>query len=528
MSGVDRSSQDEPVPFGSLFFHVRRGWGAPVWVRGLLLAMVAGCTTVGPDFKSPTLTRGVSVLPDSPAQGTVVGADDQHFVAGQTGSQDWWKTYRCAELDRLVQIALDQNPTVEAARATLVQAGENAAAIQDNLTLPTVDAQLAQTRQRFSTAAFGLPGGQAYLFNLTNASVNVSYPLDVFGGNRRQVEALQAQHEMQAHLWQAARETLIANVVTTVVREASLRAQLDATNALLQAQGELLDLTRQRQGMGALSLNEVAEPQAELAQSRANREALALQLDQIRHQLAAYLGQYPAQNPLPEFHLEDLHLPQFLPQAVPSALLRQRPDIRASEAQWHQATANLGVTIAGAYPNLTLTGSMGAMALSPGALFSPASSVWSFGAGVVQPIFHGGALSAAKRAAEAAVQSAAAQYRNTVVQAFRSVADVLRALTHDAATLEAERSIMEARQQSLGLADQQYQLGGISYPALLAARVQDAQARMGIAQAQGTRLADTAAFYLALGGEVDPVAVAQATSGSPSSSSGQSAPPEAR
>ncbi|MBW8066485.1 MAG: hypothetical protein GJU73_03485, partial [Ferrovum sp.] len=271
-------------------------------MSGLLLAMVAGCTTVGPDFKSPTLTRGVPVLPDSPAQGTVVGADDQHFVAGQTGSQDWWKTYRCAELDRLVQIALDQNPTVEAARATLVQAGENATAIQDNLTLPTVDAQLAQTRQRFSTAAFGLPGGQAYLFNLTNASVNVSYPLDVFGGNRRQVEALQAQHEMQAHLWQAARETLIANVVTTVVREASLRAQLDATNALLQAQGELLDLTRQRQGMGALSLNEVAEPQAELAQSRANREALALQLDQIRHQLAAYLGQYPAQNPLPEFH----------------------------------------------------------------------------------------------------------------------------------------------------------------------------------------------------------------------------------
>ncbi|VAY89439.1 hypothetical protein CARN8_6730007 [mine drainage metagenome] len=145
------------------------------------------------------------------------------------------------------------------------------------------------------------------------------------------------------------------------------------------------------------------------------------------------------------------------------------------------------MTIAGAYPNLTLTGDMGAMALTPGALFSPASSVWSLGAGVVQPIFHGGALSAAKRGAEAAVQSAAAQYRNTVVQAFRTVADVLRALTHDAATLEAERSIMEIRQQSLDLADQQYRLGGISYPALLAARVQDAQAGSGCPGPYGGR-----------------------------------------
>ncbi|WP_434782500.1 efflux transporter outer membrane subunit [Ferrovum myxofaciens] len=527
MSGVGRSSQNRSDRSSLPFFRGLRRSGARILGRGMILALVTGCTTVGPDFKSPTLAKGVSVLPASSPQVGGAEGDAQHFVAGQTGSQDWWKSYGCPDLDGLVQIALDQNPTVEAARATLIQAGENATAIQDNLTLPTVDAQFAQTRQRFSTAAFGMPGGQIYQFNLSNASVNVSYPLDVFGGNRRQVEALQAQHEMQAHLWQAARETLIANVVTTVVREASLRAQLDATNALLQAQGELLDLTRQRQGMGALSLNEMAEPQAELAQSRANREVLALQLEQIRHQLAAYLGQYPAQNSLPEFHLADLHLPQFLPQAVPSALLRQRPDIRASEAQWHQATANLGVTIAGAYPNLTLTGDMGAMALTPGALFSPASSVWSLGAGVVQPIFHGGALSAAKRGAEAAVQSAAAQYRNTVVQAFRTVADVLRALTHDAATLEAERSIMEIRQQSLDLADQQYRLGGISYPALLAARVQDAQALMGVAQAQGVRLADTAAFYLALGGEVDPAAVAQATPVSPSSSA-QSALPDAR
>ncbi len=306
---------------------------------------------------------------------------------------------------------------------------------------------------------------------------------------------------MQAHLWQAARETLAANVVTTVVREAMLRAQIEETQTQVRSQSELLSLARQRQQLGALSVNDLAQPQTDLAQDRSSELALLQQLDQTRHQLAAYLGQYPAQHDLPQFRLEDLHLPAELPSVVPSAMLRQRPDIRASEAQWHAANANLGVTIAGAYPDLKLTGNMGAMALTPGALFSPASSVWGLGVGVVQPLFHGGALAAQERSARAAVDAAAAQYRQTVVDAFRSMADVLRALDHDAATEGAQQEAEQGQRETLRLTERQYQLGGVSYPQLLAARQQEAARRSAVAAAKGARLADTAAFFLALGGE---------------------------
>lgn len=456
--------------------------------------VLAGCTTVGPDFIRPELASDTSVLP------AIATLPAQRFEASAT-RQSWWQAYRCSALDQVVALALQQNPTVAAAQASLIQAGEYAAAMRDNLTVPTVDAQLGQTRERMSTAAFGLPGGQSYTFSLTNASVNVAYPLDIFGGNRRKIEALEAQHEGQAHLWQVARETLVANVVTTVVREATLRAQLEQTNHLIQAQTEALGLVRQRQQLGALSLNDLAQPEADLALNRSNAQALAQQLDQTRHQLAAYLGQYPQQRALPEFHLRDLHLPSDLPSAVPSQLVHQRPDILASEANWHAVTANLGVTISGAYPDVTLTGSMGALALTPGALFNASSAVWSLGAGVVQPLFHGGALKAEERSARAAVAAAAAQYRQTVVDAFRTVADVLRALDHDAGTEQAQHQAEQTQQQSLSLIEQQYQLGGVSYPTLLLAREQEAQRQMGVATAQGARLADTAAFFLALGGE---------------------------
>lgn len=463
---------------------------------GLVGTLLAGCTTVGPDFVPASVDSHVAALTQP---GSLPG---QRFDGHRQAF--WWQAYGCEPLNGLVQIALEQNPTVEAARASLIQAAEYAAALRDNLTLPTADAQLSQTRQRLSTAEFGLPGGQAYTFSLTNAAVNVSYPLDVFGGNRRRIESQEAQHEVQVHLWQAARETLAANVVTTVVREATLRAQLQATDELVAAQREMLELSRQRQSLGSLSLNDLSQPEAALAQSLANRNVLEQQLDQTRHQLAAYLGQYPNQSVLPEFTLAQLHLPAHVPTTIPSELIHQRPDIRASEAQWHAATANLGVTISGAYPDITLNGSMGALALTPGNLFNAASQVWSLGAGIAQPLFHGGALEAEERGARASVDAAAAQYRQTVVDAFRSVADVLRALAHDADTLTTQQRSEQSQFQTLQLTQQQYQWGGVSYPVLLSARQQEAQQRFAVAGVEGARMADTAALYLALGAE-DPL-----------------------
>ena len=180
--------------------------------------------------------------------------------------------------------------------------------------------------------------------------------------------------------------------------------------------------------------------------------------------------------------------------------MRQRPDIRAAEALLHAASAEIGVATANLYPQLTLTGSYGSEAAKLNTLFTGSTAVWSLGAGLLQPLFHGGELTAKRRAAVAAYDQAEAQYRATVLQAFQNVADVLRALDADARTLAAQADAEEAARDSFDLTQKQFQLGAVSYLSLLNAERQHQQARIGLIQAQAVRFADTAALFQALGG----------------------------
>ena len=203
---------------------------------------------------------------------------------------------------------------------------------------------------------------------------------------------------------------------------------------------------------------------------------------------------------MPQFALESLTLPEQLPVSLPSALVRQRPDIRASEEALHQASAAIGVATAAQYPQFTLSGSYGSSATSFGKLFESDTNVWNLAAGIAQPIFNGGALSARRRAAEAAYDAAAAQYRATVLTAFQNVADTLRALDADAAALKSQAEAEALARETLTLAEQQYKLGGISYLALLDAQRSYQQTHISLVQAQAARYADTAALFQALGG----------------------------
>ncbi|MEJ2039236.1 MAG: efflux transporter outer membrane subunit, partial [Desulfosarcinaceae bacterium] len=186
--------------------------------------------------------------------------------------------------------------------------------------------------------------------------------------------------------------------------------------------------------------------------------------------------------------------------SLPSTLVRQRPDIRASEALLHTASAQVGVATANLFPRITLTGSYGSEANDTSNLFKSESTVWNIGAGLLQPIFQGGALRAKRRAAMAAFDQALAVYRQTVLQAFRNVADALRALDTDARTLMAQAEAEKAAGETLALAKKQYQYGAASYLSLLNAQRQYQQARISLIQAQAARYSDTAALFQALGG----------------------------
>ncbi|QIE27108.1 Outer membrane protein OprM (plasmid) [Caballeronia sp. SBC1] len=467
-----------------------------------LAASLASCM-VGPDYRTPaapaTDTYTPAPLPEQTASAPGAAGVPQRFAAGQDIPAEWWALFHCEPLDALIRQALANSPNIASAQAALRQARENFKAQAGGTLLPSVDAQLGATREKLSGLGFGEPGLSEDL-NLYNASVNVSYKLDIFGGARRELEALHAQIDYQSFQLQAAYLALTANIVTAAVREASLRAQIEATERIAADEADQFGVLSQQLDLGGVSRTAVLAQQTLLAQTRATLPPLRQSLDQVRHQLSVLAGMLPSDPTLPEFRLDMFSLPQTLPVSLPSALVRQRPDILAADAVLHQASAQVGVATAAMYPQITLSASYGSEALTPAQVFNAGSTIWSLGAGLLQPVFHGGQLSAQKRAAEAAYEQAGAQYRETVLLAFQNVADSLRALDHDASGLKAQTEAWRAASESLDLTRGQYRVGGVSYLSLLDAQRQYQQTVTSLAQAQASRYADTAALFQALGG----------------------------
>jgi len=466
-------------------------------------AAMCGCA-VGPDFHVPAAPVAAgytaTTLPAQTAAAPVTGGAAQRFMAGAEIPAQWWELFHNPDLDRVIRQALNDNPTLAAAQATLLQARENLRARSGTEYYPSVDASFTGTRQQATGAAFGQPGAGAFIFSLFNASVGVSYTLDLFGGGRRELEGLRSQVDYQRFQLEGAYLTLASNIVTTAVKEASLRAQLKATREIITLQERQVALVERQFQLGGAARADILAQQAQLAQTRTSLPPLEKDLAQTRNLLAVYTGKLPSEAALPEFDLEKLNLPGELPLSLPSSLVRQRPDIRASEELLHAASAQVGVATANLYPQITLNGSMGSQATRIQDLFSSGTFIWSLGAGLTQPLFHGGELTAKRRAAIAALDQAWAQYRGTVLQAFQNVADVLQALESDAAALKAQSEAERSARDSLELTQRQFTLGAVSYLSLLNAERQHQQALLGLVQAQAARFADSAALFQALGG----------------------------
>ena len=466
-------------------------------VSWLLLAtmMLTGCTTVGPDFKAPA----------APA---VAGYTRQQLpasvVSGLVVAPDWWTVFGSARLDALVARALRNSPTLAAAAATLRHAQQLHQAQAGDTLYPTVNAKLGASRNQINSASFGQKGNTETLYNLYNVGAVVNYNLDLFGGNRRALEALAAQADYQGFQLSGARLTLAGNVVTTVFVQSQLGEQIVATEAILRDQQKQLDIARQRLALGATAKADVLTLQTQVAQTRATLPPLRNKLEQADHLLAALTGQAPGAADIPRFTLAEFTPPARLPLVVPSELVRRRPDIQASAALLHVATAQYGVAVSSLYPQINLSASLATQALTTGALFGPGSMIWNLAGQLAQPLFNGG-LKAGSNAAEASMQAAGANYQETVLEALRSVADVLRQLDNDAQALQAQTAADTSAQESLRLVQEQYRLGAASYLQLLTAQQQFQQTRIGLIAAQAARLADSAALYQAMGGgELEP------------------------
>jgi NodT family efflux transporter outer membrane factor (OMF) lipoprotein len=363
-----------------------------------------------------------------------------------------------------------------------------------------VSGSFSAARAKTSNELSPVPNASVFQYSLFTPEVSVSFVPDVFGLNRRTVESLKAQQEQARFALAATNITLSSNVAATAIQEASLRAQIDATNELIKINTNMLDILRSQYAKGYASELDVAAQESQLAQVAATLPPLLKQLAQQRDLLAVLAGDFPDKDLPEKFELSNLHLPQELPVSLPSKLVEQRPDVHQAEENLHSASALIGVARANRIPSFNLTGNIGGMALAFGNIFAAGNGFRDVSAGVTEPIFEGGTLMHRERAARAAYVQADEQYRSTVLTAFQNVADTLNALQQDADGLKAADASKDAAAVTLDLAKKQFQAGYANYLGLLSAEQAYQQAVVNLAQAEGNRYADTAALFQALGG----------------------------
>jgi NodT family efflux transporter outer membrane factor (OMF) lipoprotein len=463
----------------------------------LLLSTVAlaGCA-VGPRYVAPappaqqsyTAAPAIRIAPAGPGQ------PEQTIVADAPLPAEWWTRFGSPDLDRTVALALANNRTIAAAQASLSRAAEHIAVARGGL-FPQLDATAGAVHNQYGAIFLGPEAFTFPRFNAYTGGVGVSYDPDVFGGVHRSIERASADAAVERAGLDAVRLNVTGDTVVEALQIASIRAQIDVINGVLDADRQTLELVRTAHASGVASDIDVTTAQSQLDHDRTLLPPLQQDLNLAQDALPVLVGKAPADWSAPDFALDRFMLPHDLPLSVPSALVRQRPDIVAAEARLHAANAAVGAATADLYPRFTISGSFA----EQGLLTGPAGAAWSLMGGISAPLFHGGALTARKRAAQDAYAAAYAQYQQTVLTAFRQVADSLHALSNSAEAVRTQQQALASADAALRLTRLGYGVGNAGIIQVLDAQRLRQLAQLGLVQARTQRYLATVRLYLALG-----------------------------
>jgi NodT family efflux transporter outer membrane factor (OMF) lipoprotein len=459
---------------------------------------LAGCTLFGPDRKPPPMPSPEHYSVDrQPLQLPVADGVAQKIEQTARPVPQWWLAYQSDELNSLVEEGLENSPSLAAAQSTLKAAREQLRQqIGDNL-FPSIDVSFAPSRQR----ALGipiLPDQQTFLYNVFAAQAQASYTFDFFGAAFLADRALAGQINQQTLQLEATRRALATNIVTATINAAALHEEVVATEQLVALGEQRAQQTAAKYRLGSATRDEMLAAEQDAANAAATLPALRAQALAVRHTQAVLIGRTPDKAPEP-LALDALHLPETVPVSVASDLLHQRPDILAAEAAVRATADEAGAATAAMFPSLSLSASYGHGGFDWSSFTSPEGKIWSVGATLTQPLFHGGALLARKRQYQATYAAAVANYKQTVLSAFKNVADTLVSLDEDANTLVQVQRAENAARDTSANTEARYKLGGTPFYATLTAGQQYQSAHVQYVRARAARLADTAALFDSMG-----------------------------
>ena len=452
------------------------------------LLSLSACT-VGPDF----------MRPDVQIKGWIAQQNQQDVITA------WWRVFNDPVLDDLIEDVAQDNLDIQIARARIAESRALKGIARAPL-LPNFgsDGSLSRTKQSENNPQFiQAPGIDIPQIQETyKAGFDASWEIDLFGGNRRALEAASARLGSAEALRRDVVLSVLAETARNYVtlRGGQKRLTLLKKNADLQAQ--TADLVSKQVKIGIARDVDLARAQAQLENTRAQIPAVEAQIRNTAYRLAVLTGRQPvallevleASAPLPAPE-------EVIPVGLKSDLLRRRPDIQIAERELEAATADIGVAVAELYPSFNLTGSFGYLAAdSLGDLIKGASEQWFFTPFIDFPIFKGGRLRANIKAAEARESQAALDYEQTVLRALEETESALVSYAKEQETRARLRRSVEASVRAANLAGKLYDKGLADFIDVLQAERDLSMAENNLVKSETRVLTNLIALYKALGG----------------------------
>ena len=452
--------------------------------NSILLALLLGGCAVGPNYKRP----------DVNAPPAFRGAGSE---TNSLGDLVWWQVFQDTNLQQLIHQALTNSYDVRIAEARVEQA--HAVWMENrSLFLPQVNYSggvgYGKNVQNNVPSGSGEKSGVGFL-----GDVNVDWEIDLFGRIRRLNESARAQYFATDEARHDVDALLVADVAQAyfqlLMLDQEWRIAVESTNSF----GQSLKIFSERFHGGVASRLEVASAQALMASAATSALDIQRQVIAQEDLICVLLGVNPSPIARGQIRLANESLPE-IPPGLPSDLLERRPDVREAEQNLRSANAQIGVAKANFFPQLTLTGLLGASTSDLSTFTAGANRAWEVAAGLTGPIFEGGLLKAQYRAAQAFYDQTRFQYASTIINAFREVSDALTARQQLAAERAEQTIAVAAYEDAVKLANERYAHGQANYYEVLQEQQLLFPAEDTLAQIQFDQLQATVQLYRALGG----------------------------
>ncbi len=446
----------------------------------MILLGLTGCM-VGPNFQKPVVKTPTYYLYDSTATDTVLNVE-------------WWSLFRDSTLEALIDTALLRNRDVLIA-ASRVQEARAVVGYTKADIYPSFSYSGDGSRMRTA-----LPGSDApATFNSFSALGNVNWEIDFWGKYRRATEGARADLLAKEYGRRAVMISLIADVATNYFLLLDYRARLSVSRQTLVTRRQSLSIMEARFRHGTIPEVDLSQAQIQEAIAAAAVPLFERRIAKTEHALQVLLGRNPGPLPLVG-RLEEILPPDTLPPGLPSQLLQRRPDILQAEQMLAAQNARIGVAQAMRFPSFSITGALGLASGELSTFVSSDAVAWSFGGGLIGPIFNFGKNKRRVEIERARTEQMRLGYEKTVLNAFREVEDALVDVYTYNRELDTRRRQLVAATNASRLSGERYDGGVTSYLEVLDSERTLFDTQLILAETYQLKLNSYVKLYKALGG----------------------------